>query len=122
MSDSSRRDFLKTTAVGVAASSVAASVLGQQQDSADGLPKRPLGKTGQQVSIIGLGGWHIGSIDESLAVRIMHEAIDNGLTFFDNAWDYHDGGSEEVMGRALASEGRRDKVFLMTKNCNRDYE
>ena len=47
-------------------------------------------------------------------------AVDEGLTFFDNCWDYHDGGSEEVMGRALAG-GRRDKVFLMTKNCERDY-
>ena len=50
----------------------------------------------------------------------MHAAIDEGLTFFDNCWDYHDGGSEEIMGRALA-DGRRDKVFLMTKNCERDY-
>ena len=51
----------------------------------------------------------------------MHEAIDEGMTFFDNAWDYHDGGSEEVMGKALAAGGRRNKVFLMTKVCNRDY-
>ena len=49
----------------------------------------------------------------------MHAAVDEGLTFFDNCWDYHEGGSEEVMGRALA-DGRRDKVFLMTKNCERD--
>jgi predicted aldo/keto reductase-like oxidoreductase len=122
MADNSRRDFLKTTAAGVAASGIAASVLAQQQDSPDGVPKRPLGKTGEKVSIIGLGGWHLGAIDESLAIRIMHEAIDGGVTFFDNAWDYHDGGSEEVMGKGLASDGRRDKVFLMTKNCNRDYE
>ena len=50
----------------------------------------------------------------------MHAAVDEGLTFFDNCWDYHDGGAEEIMGRALA-DGRRDKVFLMTKNCERDY-
>ena len=66
------------------------------------------------------GGWHIGSVKDSAeAIRIMHAAVDEGLTFFDNCWDYHDGGSEEVMGRALA-DGRRDKVFLMTKNCERD--
>ena len=58
--------------------------------------------------------------DPSEAIRIMQTAVDEGLTFFDNCWDYHDGGSEEVMGRALAG-GRRDKVFLMTKNCERDY-
>ena len=58
--------------------------------------------------------------DPAAAIRIMHAAVDEGLTFFDNCWDYHDGGSEEVMGRALA-DGRRDKVFLMTKNCERDH-
>ncbi len=50
----------------------------------------------------------------------MHAALDEGLTFFDNAWDYHDGGSEEIMGKALAVPGKRDKCFLMTKNCARD--
>ena len=52
----------------------------------------------------------------------MHAAIDEGLTFFDNAWDYHDGASEIVMGKALASPSKRDKVFLMTKGCDRDYK
>jgi predicted aldo/keto reductase-like oxidoreductase len=69
-----------------------------------------------------LGGWHIGSLkDEAEAIRIMHTAIDEGLTFFDNCWDYHDGRSEELMGRALAMDNRRNRVFLMTKNCERDY-
>jgi predicted aldo/keto reductase-like oxidoreductase len=122
MNEANRREFLKTAAAGVAAASIADSVLAQQEDGgADGLPKRPLGKTGEKVSIICLGGWHIGAIEEKLAIEIMHEAIDGGLTFFDNAWDYHDGGSEEVMGKALSTGGRRDKVFLMTKNCDRDY-
>ena len=86
-----------------------------------GLPTRALGKTGQQVSILALGGWHIGSVrDDKEAIRIMHAAIDEGLTFFDNAWDYHDGYSEELMGKAI--QDRRDRVFLMTKNCERDYE
>ncbi|MGH9672292.1 MAG: aldo/keto reductase [Bryobacteraceae bacterium] len=90
--------------------------------SASGLPMRPLGRTGQRVSILCLGGWHIGAVaDENEAIRIMHAAIDEGLTFFDNSWDYHDGRAEERMGRALAMDGRRKKVFLMTKNCERDY-
>jgi predicted aldo/keto reductase-like oxidoreductase len=68
-----------------------------------------------------LGGWHIGSVkNEQEAIKIMHAAIDEGLTFFDNAWDYHDGGSETVMGKALAQGGKRKQVFLMTKNCARD--
>ena len=88
------------------------------------IPTRPLGKTGANVSILCLGGWHIGqpAIGDAEAERIMHAAIDNGITFFDNAWDYHDGRSEEIMGKALAAGGRRQKVFLMTKNCGRDAE
>src|SRR5438105_15519963 len=89
--------------------------------SATGLATRPLGKTGVRVSILALGGWHIGAVkDKAEAVRMMHTAIDEGLNIFDNAWDYHDGGSEEVMGQALAAPGKRDQVFLMTKNCGRD--
>lgn len=60
--------------------------------------------------------------DEGTAISIMHEAVDEGLTFFDNCWDYHQGHSEELMGKALASGDRRDKVFLMTKVCARDYD
>src|SRR5215212_8739865 len=88
-----------------------------------GIPTRPLGKTGVNVSILCLGGWHIGqpAIDAD-AERIMHTAIDEGITFFDNAWDYHEGRSEEIMGKALATGGRRQKVFLMTKNCGRDAD
>jgi predicted aldo/keto reductase-like oxidoreductase len=85
------------------------------------VPTRPLGKTGVNVSMICLGGWHIGSVkDKKEAIQIMHAALDEGLTFFDNAWDYHDGGSEEVMGEALEMDGKRKKCFLMTKNCARD--
>ena len=94
---------------------------GAEDDAGKGLPTRPLGKTGVKVSILCLGGWHIGSVkDEKEAIKIMHAAIDEGMTFFDNAWDYHDGGSETIMGKALAMEGKRKKVFLMTKNCARD--
>jgi predicted aldo/keto reductase-like oxidoreductase len=89
--------------------------------SAGGMPVRVLGRTGVKVSIVCLGGWHIGDVkDKDEAVRIMHAAVDAGINFFDNAWDYHWGGSEEIMGRALAG-AKRDKVFLMTKNCERDY-
>jgi predicted aldo/keto reductase-like oxidoreductase len=89
-----------------------------------GLPTRPLGRTGEQVSILGLGGAHAGRVgqkDRQAAVRLMRTAIDNGLTFFDNAWDYHDGWGEEMMGIGLEG-GWREKVFLMTKNCAPDYD
>lgn len=122
MSPSNRREFLSTAAAGAAIATLASSVLAQQEDGTHGLPTRPLGKTGEKLSIIALGGWHIGSIPDEEAVRIMHEAIDEGIRFFDNAWDYHDGHSEEVMGKALSTGGRRNKVFLMTKNCARDRE
>jgi aryl-alcohol dehydrogenase-like predicted oxidoreductase len=84
--------------------------------STGGMPKRPLGKTGLQVSIIGVGGYHLGSAkDQTEASRIVGQAIDSGINFFDNAWDYHDGESEERLGRAL--RGKRDQVVLMTKVC-----
>ena len=118
-----RREFLTRAAAGAAAATLARDVLANQAPaSATGLPTRALGRTGQRVSILCLGGWHIGSLrDDPEAIRIMHAAIDDGLTFFDNCWDYHDGGSEDLMGRALAG-GKRKDVFLMTKNCERDYE
>jgi aryl-alcohol dehydrogenase-like predicted oxidoreductase len=73
--------------------------------------------------MICLGGWHIGAVQEKAeSIRIMHAALDEGITFFDNAWDYHNGKSEEWMGDALSVGGKRAKVFLMTKNCERDYE
>ncbi|NUQ61662.1 MAG: aldo/keto reductase [Pirellulales bacterium] len=121
MIDRNRREFLKAAAAGLIMSPLAASVLATQEESSGGLPQRALGKTGQKVSILCLGGWHIGSIPEQEAIRLMHQAIDEGINFFDNAWDYHQGGSEEVMGKALSDGGRRDKVFLMTKVCDRDY-
>lgn len=77
---------------------------------------RTLGHTGENVSAIGLGGWHIGlkHVDEQLSLRIVRTAIDRGITFLDNCWDYNDGASEERMGKALR-DGYRDKAFLMTK-------
>lgn len=86
-----------------------------KQNSA-GIPLRVLGRTGVDVTAIGFGGYHLGTIkDDAVAVRLVHETIDAGITFMDNAWEYHDGRSEELMGRAIA--GRRQEVFLMTKVC-----
>jgi uncharacterized protein len=80
------------------------------------IPKRPLGRTGVEVTAIGLGGAHLGMVpDEALAIRLVQEAIDGGITFLDNAWEYSSGRAEERMGRAL--QGRRDRVFLMSKVC-----
>lgn len=120
MNDATRREFLKAAAAGLAAG-LSSTVLAQQ-DNSHGLPRRPLGKTGVQVSIICLGGFHIGTLPEEDGIAVMHEAIDAGVNFFDNAWDYLQGRSEEVMGKALATGGRREKVFLMTKCCDRDYK
>ncbi len=82
----------------------------------DAIPRRALGITGEYVSALGLGGYHLGIPGtEREAIEIVHAAIDAGITFMDCAWDYHDGKSEERLGKALA--GRRDRVFLMTKVC-----
>jgi aryl-alcohol dehydrogenase-like predicted oxidoreductase len=80
------------------------------------IPRRPFGRHSDNVSALGLGGYHLGSIPtEREAVRIVHAAIDGGITFMDNAWEYHEGVSEKRMGKAL--KGRRTQVFLMTKAC-----
>jgi predicted aldo/keto reductase-like oxidoreductase len=85
-------------------------------DDGTSMPYRTLGSTGERVSAIGLGGHHLGvkGVDEALALRIIHRAIDRGISFMDNSWDYNEGASEERMGKALQG-GRREKVFLMTK-------
>lgn len=81
------------------------------------IPRRMLGKTGVQVSALCFGGAHWGRIEQDAeAIRILHEAIEAGVTFLDNAWEYNRGRSEELMGKAL--QGRRQQVFLMTKVCS----
>ena len=87
-----------------------------------GVPVRALGKTGLDVSIIGLGGGHLSRkhLSEADSIRLVQLAVDEGITFMDNAWDYWDGESERRMGKAL--QGRRDDVVLMTKVCGRDRE
>ncbi len=123
-----RRDFVKASALGVAAAVVGGDALAQGGAAATGpvtakLPThpdmkyRPLGRTGEQLSLVGVGGFHLakpGGPTSDDATRIVHAAIEGGVTFFDNCWDYNDGESELRLGRALAG-GYRDRVFLMTK-------
>src|ERR1700694_2639311 len=77
---------------------------------------RTLGGTGEKGSAIGVGGWHLGlgQVDEQLAIRIVRSAIDRGINFLDNCWDYNEGASETRMGKALR-DGYREKAFVMTK-------
>ena len=104
-----RREFLQATTI---AGALTANGGAQNSD----VPMRPLGKTGIQVSALGVGGFHLGTAaDDATAVRIVNTAIDAGINFFDNAWEYHDGLSEERLGKALS--GKRNKVILMTKVC-----
>src|SRR6476619_613461 len=85
-------------------------------EASSGMPMRTLGRTGVEVSLVGLGGWHLGFdfMDEQLSIRIIRTAIDNGINFMDNCWDYNEGASEIRMGKALR-DGYRDRAFLMTK-------
>ena len=103
-----RREFLNT----LAALQVAANLNAQ---TSNGMIYRNLGTTGQRVSALGLGGYHIGvPADEDEGIRIIRSAVDRGVTFLDNSCDYHDGGSEIRMGKAL-KDGYRNRIFLMTK-------
>ncbi len=113
-----RRGFLQSTAIGLCAGSLVPSAMAAS--GGGDIPTRPLGSTGVNVSILGLGGHHIGRIrDDPQSVRLIRKAIDLGVTFLDNAWEYHNGRSEELMGKAL-KDGYRDKAFLMTKHHGRD--
>lgn len=87
----------------------------------NGIPVRRLGSTGEKVTILGVGGFHIGNPEEKKGIRIIRKAVDEGINFLDNAWCYHEGESEKVMGKALQNIDR-DQVILMTKNHGRDSE
>ncbi len=88
----------------------------------NGIPYRRLGRTGEMVSLIGVGGYHLGrQADEQETIRIVRTAVDNGINFLDNCWDYNGGSSELRMGKALR-DGYRDKAFLMTKIDGRNRE
>ena len=109
----SRRDFLTTTITASLVAGVTSNVWAA--DATKEMPRRPLGRTGEKVSMIGLGGYHIGvPKDEQESIRIIRTAIDRGINFMDNCWDYHNGGSELRMGKALR-DGYRQRVFLMSK-------
>jgi aryl-alcohol dehydrogenase-like predicted oxidoreductase len=124
-----RRDFLKsaTVAAGAAASKqilapVTAAGQGAQEPAgkangmSDGMIYRTFGRTGERVSALGMGGYHLGkpNVEEAEAIRLVHQGIDRGINFFDNCWDYNGGVSEQRMGKALG-DGHRAKVLLMTK-------
>jgi aryl-alcohol dehydrogenase-like predicted oxidoreductase len=107
--DVTRRAFVEALMVG------SAGFAAQGQTNAE-IPKRPLGSTGLKVSALGVGGYHLGSVDsDSEATQIVNGALDAGINFFDNAWEYHQGLSEERLGRAL--KGKRDRGVVMTKVC-----
>lgn len=90
----------------------------RRPEQVNGIPYRDFGKTGEKVSLLAVGGHHIGRPDEQTSIRLIREALDNGVNFLDNAWDYHHGESEVRMGKAL-QEGYREKAFLMTKHHGR---
>src|SRR6202042_1498171 len=117
-----RRRFIKGAAVLGAAplirgGSMAQPQPAQSQKVPDGqVPKKSLGCTGVQVSAMGLGRYHLGSAEtDQAANEIVAKAFDHGVTFFEIAWEYHDGLSEERLGKALS--GKRDQAFVMTKVC-----
>ena len=111
-----RRDLLYTVSAATLAAQLEQLQALSPSPSAGAVPTRLLGRTGVRVSALGLGGFHLGLIAErAAAVRLLHAAVDQGITFMDNCWDYHDGDSERRMGEALQAGGYRQKVFLMTK-------
>ena len=106
-----RRNFLRTAAT----ATVSASLNSRFSRAADNsIPYRTLGRSGEKVSLVGIGGYHLGRPSEQDAIRIVRTALDEGVNFLDNCWDYNGGVSEERMGKALA-DGYRQKAFLMTK-------
>ena len=114
----SRREFLGMTA----ATLLMAGKLGgsAKPETKNGIPYRTLGRTGEKVSVIGLGGYHLGKqSDPGESIRIIRTGIDEGINFLDNCWDYNGGESEVRMGKALR-DGYRQKAFLMTKIDGRD--
>ncbi len=119
-----RRDFLRTSAAAAAATTVpsapAQTSAPTRRPESPSMIYRELGRTGERVSAIGLGGFHIGKQqDPQESIRLIRSALDRGITFLDNCWDYNDGLSEVRMGQALR-DGYRQRAFLMTKIDGRD--
>jgi predicted aldo/keto reductase-like oxidoreductase len=119
--DITRREFLKLSAATAAAISLQGVPV--IAGTRNGIPYRVLGKTNLKISILAVGGHTIGidELTDNESIKLMRTAIDEGINFFDNAWDYHGGRSEERMGKAL-QDGYRDKVILMTKHHGRKPE
>ncbi len=114
---SGRREFIGTVAMGITGARLAAPMMADASETTKvgDMPYRVLGRSGEKVSLLGLGGYHIGTQrDEAESIRIIRAAVDAGVNFLDNCWDYNDGASEVHMGKALR-DGYRQKVFLMTK-------
>src|SRR6266571_9176536 len=119
---SSRREFIGTVAIGITGARLAAPMMADASETTKvgDMPYRVLGRSGEKVSLLGLGGYHIGTQrDEAESIRIIRAAVDAGVNFLDNCWDYNDGASEIRMGKALR-DGYRQKAFLMTKIDGRD--
>jgi predicted aldo/keto reductase-like oxidoreductase len=119
LSSVTRRQFLETAAGASILASFPSHASAAKGKGA--VPRRPLGRTGEQISMVGLGGYHLGRPDlaEPESIRIIHSAIDNGINFLDNCWDYNGGESEVRVGKALR-DGYRQQTFLMTKIDGRD--
>ncbi len=120
--ETSRRNFLRASAAGlIGATLVPGLVESATAPSSPGpMPMRSFGRHPDKISLLGLGGYHagVGQLSDPESVRLIQEAIDQGVTFLDNAWCYHDGRSESRVGQAL--QGRRDRVFVMTKHHGRE--
>ena len=134
-----RRSFIKTVAVAAAAGAVPLDAVAQQQGNVQprpgsvtaAIPQHPemqyraLGRTGEAVSLVGMGGFHLakpGGMNNDEAIRVVHAGLDAGINFCDNCWDYNGGESELRLGRALAQGGYRRRIFLMTKIDGRTRE
>jgi predicted aldo/keto reductase-like oxidoreductase len=124
LNGTSRRQFIQTVGAASAATILAASGTSGSVSAAEpflkggggSIPRRSLGRTGVEISALGIGGHHLGAfanVDD--AVQMIHAALDRGVNFFDNCWEYYNGLTETILGRAL--KGRRDEAFLMTKVC-----
>src|SRR4051794_34945126 len=110
-----RREFLGELTAGAALTALAANFSPTLRAANTDMPYRTLGHTGEKVSMVGLGGYHIGNQkDEKESIAIIRSALDRGINFLDNCWDYNEGHSEIRMGKALR-DGYRQKAFLMTK-------
>ena len=115
-----RRDVMKLLASGLVGAGLVSAADGHSSE----VPYRTLGHTGEKVSCIGMGGFHLGKkeVSEADAIKLVHSGVGRGINFLDNCWDYNDGVSEKRVGKALAEGNLRAKVFLMTKNDGRTAE